>query len=97
MAIQYKKKRNEMIIYIRGELDYNHGDKLVEFIKQDCLEFGKIIINMESVSYVNIEGLEGLVNACNLLKNKKFLIEKLQDNIKEIFAKIGLLGLIPYK
>ena len=97
MAIQYKKNKNEVIIYIRGELDYDHGDKLIDFIKQNCSEFGKIIINLESVSYINTDGLKGFINACNLLKERRFLIEKVQENIKEIFAKIGLLNLIPYK
>ncbi len=95
MAIQYKKDKEELIVYVKGELDYDHGEKLYEFIKQKALEFNRIIINLERVSYVNTDGLQGLISTFNYLKNKKFLVEKLQDNIKEIFAKIGLLNLIP--
>jgi anti-anti-sigma factor len=96
MALQYKKNKNKYIIYIRGELDSEHGEKLIELIKQYSSEFHKIIINMESVSYLNTEGLKGFINAFNLLKGKESLVEKLQENIREIFVKIGLLNKLPY-
>jgi len=62
MAIQYKKNKNEIIIYIVGELDYAHGEKLYEFVKQNSQIYSKVIINLERLSYINLEGLERLVN-----------------------------------
>lgn len=95
MAIQYKKNKTELIVYVKGEFDYAHGEKLCELIKQNAKEFNKVIINLEGVSYINTDGLQGLINTFNSLKDKRYLVEKLQDNIKEIFVKIGLLNLIP--
>ena len=95
MAIQYKKNKNEIIIYIIGELDYDHGEKLYEFVKQNCSVYSKVIINLERLNYINLEGLDGLVNTYNILGDEKFLIEKVKGNIKEIFKKIGLLPILP--
>ena len=54
-----------------------------------------MIINLERVNYINFEGLERLVDIYNIMRDKKFLIEKAQGNIKEILKKIGLLMLLP--
>jgi anti-anti-sigma factor len=95
MAIQYKKNKNEIIVYIIGELDYDHGEKLYEFIEQNRSLYNNVIINLERVNYINFEGLERLVDIYNIMRDKKFLIEKAQGNIKEILKKIGLLMLLP--
>jgi anti-anti-sigma factor len=97
MAIQYKKNKDEILIYVKGELDEDRGFKFFEFVKEHLSEFNSFVINLEYVNYINTEGLSYFISICNLLKDKKYIIDKMEENIKEIFLRVGLLNYIPFK
>lgn len=91
MAIQYKKEKDRIVIYIMGDFDGMQGENLLNFIKKISEKFNNIVIDFSKIKYINSEGIEKIVNILNRYKNNKYYFEGLSKDIKEIFAGIGLI------
>ena len=91
MAIQYKKEKDRIVIYIVGDFDGLQGENLFNFIKKVSDSYNNIVIDFSKIKYINSEGIEKIVYILNRLKSNRYYLEGLSKDIKEIFAGIGLI------
>lgn len=92
MSIEIVKKLDEnldsWVIHIIGELDIYTSPKFKEVLT-DALEekMSNIIVNGESLSYIDSTGLGVLISALKKVKenNKTITIERIKPNIRKLF------------
>ena len=94
MELNFKKKENVVIIYLKGRLDVHHSaDIEEELVKLIALEpANQFIINMQDVEYISSSGLRIIVATMNSLKanNRKMLICCINEAVRKVFTIVQL-------
>ena len=88
IKIKFDNNKNMWVIRPQGDLDIYTSNKFRESILKSFNENETdILINGESLEYVDSTGLGALISILKVIrdKNKKIYIENIKPNIKKIF------------
>ena len=94
MELNFKKKENVVIIYLKGRLDVHHSADIEEELDRliPMEPASHFIINMQDVEYISSSGLRIIVITMKTLKanNRKMLLCCINESVRKVFEVVQL-------
>jgi len=98
MELKIRKRSNNYIIDIRGEMDLYNAFKLKEMVNRMLEKKAeRFIINLESVESIDSSGIGALLSICSTIRKMelKLIITNIHGSLNKVIELTNLLGSFP--
>ncbi|MCK4259091.1 MAG: anti-sigma factor antagonist [Halanaerobiales bacterium] len=99
MDLRFKKKKETLIVFIKGELDLHTSNNLRKGIEnklQENSSLKNVILDLKGINFIDSSGL-GAILGCykkTTLRGGKLFAVSVSPQVKRIFELAGMLSII---
>lgn len=98
MFLDFKMKKNILIVTLKGELDHNSAEEVRVKIddKIDMNEVKNIILDFSGVSFMDSSGIGAVIGRYKKISQRggKLFVSNVNNNVNKIFELAGLYKII---
>ncbi|MCQ2078788.1 MAG: STAS domain-containing protein [archaeon] len=95
MQIETRKEGDTTTIIPQGDIDYATAPELDVVVEREAASSEMLVIDMSKVDYISSAGLRSILNADELMENKKGIrLTNVNPNVKSIFDMTNFTGML---